>query len=192
MDAATLTEDDRAELQEYRRKDLLRTMQEISEEHWGRSWHGGLEHDLYLMTFQSIVPEYGMGPIEPARLAHMRRLAEQTQIWWASSSSPRQPLVITLEEAERRFSKLVAQDDLGNVHTLSVHEAKEWYAQAAAGDWDTETVSAPMAGMSSWHLLRLRKNPLISLVYRAEQGDWELRFGDTTLDHVRPTWAKRP
>ena len=187
-----MTDAEKEELQEYRRQDLLRCMKGISRNHWAAGWQGGLEHDLYLMTFHGAVPDYGMGMIDRATLERMQRLAELTGVWWVYPEMPGPPTTIPLEEAERRFSTMVAQDSNGAIHRMSIPEAKQIYTQAAASDWDLETVAPLWPGMQSWHVYRLRPNPRVSLVYREDEEDWELRFGDTAVDLVRPAWAAKP
>ncbi|MET0389561.1 MAG: hypothetical protein ABW321_26545 [Polyangiales bacterium] len=189
-----MTDAEQAELQEYRRQDLLRHMKGVSEDHWSSGWKRDLEHDLYLMTFHDLVADYGMAIIEPARLARMKRLAQLTESWWTYSEEQKQPITIPLAEAERRFSKLIARDDDGATHTLSIAEVKQLYAAASADAWERETVSSPLTGMPGWQLYRLRTNPLLVVMRQDDaqaRDDWELRFGETTLELVRPTWADK-
>jgi hypothetical protein len=186
-----MTDSEIAELQEYRRQDLLRSMQEISRDHWAAGWNSGLEHDLFLMTFHGAPADYGMGLIAPALLARIKRLAELTQIWWRRADESSELIAIPLAEAEQRFSKLIAEDDDGVIHTLSIPEAKLAFQAAAADDWDHETIKPVLSGMPVWQVYRLRALPVITLFQRKAKGDWELRFGDTTVDFVVPAWARR-
>jgi hypothetical protein len=188
-----MTDAEKAELELYRRHDLLRRMQEVSREHWAGSWKSDLEHDLYLIVFHGASADYGMGVIAPAALAEIKRLAELTQVWWVRSGEAAAQLAIPLAEAERRFSKLIARDEAGVVvQTLSIPEVKQTYEQAGPEQWDFETIAPVLKGMPIWQAYRLRSNAAIALFHREGKGDWELRFGDTTVDFVEPTWAKKP
>jgi hypothetical protein len=180
---------DRKELEEYRRQDLLRRMQEISREHWSKAWQVGLEHDLYLMTFHGVPAEYGVAAIAPAVLERMRQLAELTRVWWVRSDAAPALHMIALDEAERRFSKLIAEDGNGDVHSMSVAEVKDVFAQATPDAWSAETVAAPWSQSQVWRAFRLRALPVLTLVEREDQQDWELRFGKTTVAFVQPAWA---
>jgi hypothetical protein len=185
------TDAEKAELEEYRRQDLLQRMREVSREHWAAGWHSGLEHDLYLMTFHGASPDYGMGTITSTTLAAIKRLAVLSRIWWVKGEASGSLLAIALEEAEQRFSRLVAEDASGAVQSLSIPEIKQVYERATPDAWSAETIAPVWSGMPVWHVYRLRENPVIALFHREEKGDWELRFGDTTVDIVEPAWAKK-
>jgi hypothetical protein len=188
----SITDAEQQELREYRRQDLLRRMREISRDHWSASWQSGLEHDLYLMTFHGVPSDYGMGVIAPAALAHMKRLAELTQTWWVGSDEPGSGLAVTLDEAEQRFSVLVGDDAHGVTHTLAIPDLKKIYELAAPNAWELEKIAAVWRPLTTRHVYRLRANPLITLAHREEEADWELRFATTTVDYVKPAWAKAP
>jgi hypothetical protein len=183
-----LTDDERAELQSYRSQDLLQRMRAISEEQWASGWQRGLEHDLYLMAFEGTANEYGVGAVAPDALAQLRRLAQLSGVWWAWSEDGRKPVPIPLDEAARRFSKLVARDENDVEQALSVQEVKRLYEQAAAADWNRELLTRVL-GLADWHIYRLRANPRLTLVQREEERVWELRFGSTTVALVTPRWA---
>jgi hypothetical protein len=182
---------EREELDEYRRQDLLRRMRMISQDEWAAGWKEGLEHDLYLMTFHGVPADYGMGVIEPAALAELKRLAQLTRAWWVYEEASAGPTAISLAEAERRFSKLVAQDESDELHSMSIPEAMQLYEHAGADEWQLETIQLPW-GTSVRHAYRMKSNALFSLQHREDKGDWELRFGTTTVAYVTPAWAKVP
>jgi hypothetical protein len=184
MAAERMTDAERAELHEYRMQDLLRRMGEISRDQWASGWNRGLEHDLYLMAFHGAPPDYGMGVIAASKLAEIKRLAELTQAWWVERDNR-----IALDEAERRFSKPIAEDDSGVVHSLSIPEIKRIYEQATPESWKPETI-ASFLGLPAKKLYALQSLPVITLYYREDEQDWELRFGNTTIDYVKPAWAK--
>jgi hypothetical protein len=187
---AAMTDAEREELDLYRRQDLLRRMQTISQEQWATGWRNGLEHDLYLMTFHGAPADYGMSTIEPGALAELQRLAALTRAWWVYEDGSGQPTVVALDEAERRFSKVVAEDESGKLFSMSIPEAQQLYEKAAADEWEHETIRLPW-DQSDRHAYRLKSNPLFSLQPREAERDWELRFGKTTVAYVTPAWAKR-
>jgi len=184
-----MTDAEREELEQYRRQDLLRRMRTISQDQWAKGWMKGLEHDLYLMTFHDAPADYGMSVIEPAALAALKRLAELTQTWWVDEEGSGNPTVVSLDDAARRFSKVVAEDERGALRSMSIPEVKEAYQNAAAEDWEHETIRLPW-DQSARHAYRLRSNPLFSLQRRDSEDDWELRFGKTVVAYVSPTWAR--
>jgi hypothetical protein len=184
-----MTDAERKELDEYRRQDLLRRMQAISQDQWAAGWKTDLEHDLYLMTFHGTPSDYGMSTIEQAALTELKRLAHLTHAWWVYEESAAGPSSIPLAEAERRFSKLVAEDESGELRSISIAEAKQVYENSSANEWEHETVRLPW-DTEDRHGYRLKSSSLFSLQHRADEGDWELRFGKTTLAYVRPAWAK--
>lgn len=183
-----MTDAEKAELDAYRRLDLLRRMEEISREQWAAGWHSGLEHDLYLMTFEGVPAEYGIGAIAADKLAALKRLAELTRVWWVDAA-PGERSAIALDEAERRFSKLIAEDERGSAVSMPIAEVKQLYQSATPSDWSSESIQPLLRGMPTRHVYRLRSQPLITLYFREERADWELRFGDTTVDFVLPPWA---
>ena len=183
-----LTDDERAELQTYRSQDLLQRMRAISEEQWASGWRQGLEHDLYLMAFEGTAAEYGAGAVAPDALVQLRRLARLSGVWWAWPEDGPKPASIPLDEAARRFSKLVARGEDDVEQALSVQEVKQLYEQASAADWQREMLTRVL-GLPDWHIYRLRANPRLTLVQREEERVWELRFGETTVALVTPRWA---
>lgn len=187
----TMTDAEREELEQYRRQDLLQRMRTISQDQWAKGWMQGLEHDLYLMAFHDAPADYGMSVIEPGAVAALKRLAELTQAWWVDEAGSGNPAVVSLGEAERRFSKVAAEDERGTLRSMSIPEVKQTYQDAGAEDWEHETVRLPW-DQSARHAYRLRSNPLVSLQRRESEGDWELRFGKTVVAYVRPTWARTP
>jgi hypothetical protein len=181
-----MTDAEREELDAYRRQDLLHRMQTISRDHWAARWKKDLEHDLYLMTFHGVPSDYGMSVIEPSALAELKRLAQLTRAWWVYEEAG--PTSIPLAEAEHRYSKLVAEDESGKLHSMSIPDAKQVYENSSAGDWELETIQLPWDS-EEHRAYRKKANALFSLQQRAADGDWELRFGETTLAYVRPAWA---
>lgn len=175
-----MTDADMQELQEYRRQDLLRCMQTISEEHWAAAWHPSLAHDLYLIVFKGVSSYYGMRKISAQSLARMKKLAELTGSWWDESQVPRQRHAIALDEAEKRYGKLLAQEKV-----MSVAEVRSAYERAAPTDWEHETVTFLD---KHWHVYKLKANPAITLQYDEDENAFSLRFGDTTVDFVTPSW----
>lgn len=185
-----MTDAEREELNEYRRQDLLRRMRGISQDQWAAGWMKGLEHDLYLMTFQGAPADYGMSVIEPSELAALKRLAELTQSWWVQADVAVGPTAIPLAEAAQRFSRVVAEDERGELQSMSIPEAKQLYerASADASRWELQTIRLPW-DTTVRHAYRLKSNALLSLQRREQEGDWELRFGKTTIAYVQPAWA---
>jgi hypothetical protein len=190
LQSGSMSDAEKLELQEYRRQDLLQRLQAISREHWSSHWQLGLEHDVYLMTFCGTAPEYGMGVVSAQALSQLKRLAELTQTWWLRSEDSGELLSIALDDAERRFSSLIAQDATGAEQRSSVAEVKKASESAAPSDWDHETTRPPWDN-KDWHVYRLRSNPVITLFERKAEGDWELRFGSTTISYVMPAWVKQ-
>lgn len=185
----TMTDAEREELEEYRRQDLLSRMKTISQDQWAKGWMNGLEHDLYLMTFHAVPADYGMSVIEPAALAALKRLATLTHTWWVYDESSARTTAIALAEAEQRFSKLVAEDESGELRSMSIPEAKQVYEHASADDWELQTIRLPW-DTEERQSYRLKSNAFVSLQRRPAEGDWELRFGKTTVAYVTPAWAK--
>lgn len=183
-----MTESEKAELEAYRRQDLLRRMEKISEDQWAAGWTNGLEHDLYLMTFCGAPAEYGRGPIPREQIAELKRLAELTQVWWVPTNKPGVRDTISLAEADSRFSKLIAQDEGGGTVTMSIPEAKRLYESSAQADWEYAPIPALLRETLPWTEYKLRSQPLITLSLREGRTYWELRFADTIIDLVKPAW----
>jgi hypothetical protein len=83
---------------------------------------------------------------------------------------------------------------LARCHELRVQdETVTWrLVFLPTGNSRSTSVSSPHETRCTSIVYRLRVSPTLTLQYRPEHDDWELRFDETTLDHVRPAWASKP
>jgi hypothetical protein len=73
---------DRAELQAYREQDLLRLMEDISEDCWCAGWMTGNENALYRMAHAGGLRKYGLCDVSDDRVNRLRDLSVLTGKWF--------------------------------------------------------------------------------------------------------------
>lgn len=186
---------DYEELQEFRRQDVLHLMRELSEDCWAAGWNSGLEHDLYLIVFEGMCPEYGMGEVSGATIERMRRNATLSDSWWVyPNDKSYTPVLITLDEARRRFSKLgpVGDERFPDPPVEpTVQDIVGLYEASSEADWVLTIDDEPppkFAWGSDFHEYGLKSNLLVSLCQRDDRR-YDLRYGYRTIKIVTPTWA---
>lgn len=77
----------REALGESSRNELLRRMEEISEDHYCAGWMSGLEFDLWNAAHATEDYRYGMGVIDTAQREALRKLSQDAGGWWRWSKT---------------------------------------------------------------------------------------------------------
>jgi hypothetical protein len=99
---------ERAELNEYRKRELYQLMSDISEDCYCASWLIGNERHLWrAITDPNDDHRYGMGEISEEDIARLRLLSQQVNGWWVWEDDG--PDFISLDEWKRRLAALAAQ-----------------------------------------------------------------------------------
>lgn len=92
------------ELLDYRRKELLSIMEDISEDHWCAGWMSGNEYSLWGIVFDDRPRRYGMMEVDEAQIARMKQLAEQTDTWFAYVDGDPDLRNVTLAEFQAKYA----------------------------------------------------------------------------------------
>lgn len=96
------------ELLDYRRKELLSIMEDISEDHWCAGWMSDNEYSLWGIVFDDRPRRYGMMEVNEAQIARMKQLAEQTDTWFYFSHDADDPdlIGVSLDDFRDRLASL--------------------------------------------------------------------------------------
>lgn len=93
---------------------LLRSLEEISQEHWDSDWIDGLEYSLWEAVLERKAPfRYGFATVEPETLDDLRDLSELCGGWFHWDGMHYEPSFVTIEVWRKLFAEWRESDAHG-------------------------------------------------------------------------------